>query len=209
MIVLLFCLRTFKRTYLRTYLLSFISVISSNFTALLSTNKCPTFVYTFISMAVSLFIFIHVYGHSCTCVPVEYKLPHPSHLVRRFNAVKKSSPHHPLNRLLSPSLSFIPPCSIPPFYPHFNSFSLLHHISLPHSSPSSPPPSPFLFLETPFYFFLASPTSPIDSSMWKDVKPYNSKMQIDAVHPFKDFSVITGREEGLERIWLTQSEVIL
>ena len=42
----------------------------------------------------------------------------------------------------------------------------------------------------------------VDSSLWKDVKSYDEKIQIDTVLPFKDFSVISGREDGLPRIWL-------
>ena len=56
----------------------------------------------------------------------------------------------------------------------------------------------FLFFFFSSFLFVFS----VDSSLWKDVKSYDEKIQIDTVLPFKDFSVISGREDGLPRIWL-------
>ena len=42
----------------------------------------------------------------------------------------------------------------------------------------------------------------LSSSLWKDLNPYNEKILIESILPFKDFSVITGREDGLSRVWL-------
>jgi len=37
---------------------------------------------------------------------------------------------------------------------------------------------------------------------WKDVKPYDSLVQVDAVQSFKTHLAIVGREGGLERVWI-------
>ena len=72
----------------------------------------------------------------------------------------------------------------------------------PFSSPSFPFSYSTMSLSPP-----ASPPKPVDSTLWSDVKPYNAKIQIDSILPFEDFSVISGREEGLERIWLMEPKV--
>lgn len=38
---------------------------------------------------------------------------------------------------------------------------------------------------------------------WVDVKPYDPKIKINEVMPFQEHIVITGRSEGLERVWVT------
>lgn len=45
------------------------------------------------------------------------------------------------------------------------------------------------------------------STHWEVVREYDADVQIDEILPFKDYMAIFGREDGLQRVWLTTTEV--
>lgn len=45
----------------------------------------------------------------------------------------------------------------------------------------------------------------LDSALWTDVKAYESNIQIDDVLPFAQYTAITGRSDGLEKIWIAKN----
>ena len=52
---------------------------------------------------------------------------------------------------------------------------------------------------------VSCPVSDCDTSNWKDVLPYDAKIQIDEVLPFKNYFAIFGRENGLQVGWIAKS----
>jgi len=46
-------------------------------------------------------------------------------------------------------------------------------------------------------------------SQWVDVNPYNPKVQIDGILPFKKHLAVFGRENGFEQLWIAKTDGIL
>ena len=104
-----------------------------------------------------------------------------------------------------PSLfSYFPSLLLSPLHSsRFTSASLYFYSSFPSTFPSFSLSLLFSLFLLPLPLFMSIFLFfSVDSSLWQDVKSYDEKIQIDTVLPFKDFSVISGREDGLPRIWL-------